>query len=83
MTTVQEAVKTAVSRVSTAVLTAESFIQLMESSVQLMDPRPKLCSIEIDYVQLKRRPARDNKKRELFFEGNPLAPPDLNVEKHN
>ena len=61
MTTVREAVKTAVSRVSTAVLTAESFIQLTESSVQLMDPRPKLCSIETNYVQLKRRPARDKK----------------------
>ena len=61
LTAIRAAVKTAVSTVSTAVLTAESFVQLTESSVQLMDRRPKLCSIETSYVQLKRRPARDKK----------------------
>ena len=66
LTAIRTAVKTAVSTVSTAVLTAESFVQLTESSVQLMDPRPKLCSIEINYVQLKRRPASVSTEHNLF-----------------
>ena len=66
LTAIRTAVKTAVSTVPTAVLTAESFVQLTESSVQFMDPRPKLCSIEINYVQLKRRPASVLTKHNLF-----------------
>ena len=43
----------------------ESFVQFTESSVELMDPRLKLCSLETNYIQLKRRPARDNKNAKI------------------
>ena len=45
-----------------------------ESSVQLTDPRLKLCSIETNYIQLKRRPSRDKKNATFLSTVTPLPP---------
>ena len=47
----------------------ESFVQLTESSEELMDPRLKICSIEPNYIQSKRRPSQDKKN------ATPQSPP--------